>query len=263
MNLYKKIKKLDHDTSYVLITIVEAQRSVPQEIGAKMLVTQTCVDSPLYGTIGGGKVEKESVRHAVALLNDTSATSHLQQIHLTKDLQMACGGEMTIFFEVVRAEQWNIAIFGAGHVAQKLVRILKTLDCHVHCFDSRQDWLDKLPNAKNISKHYLDMNPEKIGSFKHLLPEACFYLIMTHSQHLDFPVAKKIITKNKNLPYLGIVGSASKAKSIGHRLLESGISKDDIAKIYSPVGLDIGNNTPAEIAISITAQLLEVRGLHQ
>jgi xanthine dehydrogenase accessory factor len=262
MNLYKKIKKLEHDTSYVLITIVEAQRSVPQEIGAKMIVTQSCVDSPLYGTIGGGKVEKESVRYALSLLTDPSATSHLKHIHLTKDLHMACGGEMTIFFEVIRSKNWNIAIFGAGHVSQKLIRILKTLDCHIHCFDSRQEWLEKLPKSKNISKYHIGMTPEKIGAFEHLLPKECFYLIMTHSHNLDFPIAKKIITKNNHLPYLGIVGSVSKAKSIGERLLKCDIAKENIKKIYSPVGLPIGNNTPAEIAISISAQLLEVRGSH-
>lgn len=259
MDIYKKIKKLNMDTSYVLVTIVEAKRSVPQEIGAKMLVTQACEDSPLYGTIGGGKVEKESVTHALSLLSDVTSISHLKTMDLTKDLKMACGGEMTIFFEVVRNEKWNIAIFGAGHVAQKLIRILKTLDCHTHCFDSRQEWLNKLPKANNISKYLIDMSPEKIGVFEHLLPQNSFYLIMTHSQHIDFNIAKEIIDKNINLPYLGIMGSVSKAKSIGDKLLECGISQEDISKIYSPVGLPIGNNTPSEIAISITAQLLKVR----
>jgi len=78
MNLYKKIKKLGRDTSYVLVTIVDAQRSVPQEIGAKMLVTKRCKDAPLYGTIGGGKIEKESLRYALSLLEDRNATSHLK-----------------------------------------------------------------------------------------------------------------------------------------------------------------------------------------
>jgi len=259
MSMYKKIKKLKTDTSYVLVTIVEAKRSIPQEIGAKMLVTQACRNTPLYGTIGGGKVEKESIDYAQTLLSDISATSHLKKFHLTKDLKMACGGEMTIFFEVVRNDKWNIAIFGAGHVSQKLVRILKTLDCHIHCFDSREEWLEKLPKSNKISKYLIEMNPEKVESFQHMLPKNCFYLIMTHSQHIDFQIAKKIMNKDKNIPYLGIMGSTSKAKSIRSKLLESGISEENVSKIHSPVGLAIGDNTPSEIAISITAQLMEVR----
>lgn len=259
MSMYKKIKKLKADTSYVVVTIVEAKRSVPQEIGAKMLVTQACQNAPLYGTIGGGKVEKESIDYALTLLSDVSATSHLKTFHLTKDLKMACGGEMTIFFEVVRNNKWNIAIFGAGHVSQKLVRILKTLDCHIYCFDSREAWLEKLPKSNKISKYLIAMNPEKVEAFQHKLPENCFCLIMTHSQHIDFQIAKKIINQDSTVPYLGVMGSQSKAKNLRHKLLESGISKDHVSKIYSPVGLAIGNNTPSEIAISITAQLLEVR----
>ncbi|EQB39370.1 hypothetical protein M947_06845 [Sulfurimonas hongkongensis] len=249
MNLYKKIKKLGRDTSYVLVTIVDAQRSVPQEIGAKMLVTQECIDTPLYGTIGGGKIEKESLHYALSLLEDRNATSHLKHFCLTKDLDMVCGGEMTIFFEISRVKKWNIAIFGAGHIAQKLIRILKTLDCHIYSLDLRKEWLKKLPKSKNIMT----------GSFEHLLPQDCFCLIMTHSHDLDFSIAQKLLKSSQDIPYLGVIGSSSKAKSMKHRLKESGVSQEDISKIYSPVGLDIGNNTPEEIAISISAQLLEVR----
>lgn len=250
MKIYKKIKKLEGKTSYVLITVVDAQRSAPQEIGAKMLVTQECEDAPLYGTIGGGKIEKESLRYALSLLRDRSATSHTKHYSLTKDLEMACGGEMSLFFEIKRAKKWSIAIFGAGHIAQKLISILKSLDCHIYCLDSRKVWLKKLPKSKKIIR----------GSFEYLLPEDCFCLIMTHSHELDLSIAKKLLKSSEEIPYLGVIGSSSKAKKIKNRLRESGISQEDIAKIYSPVGLDIGNNTPAEIAISIAAQLLEVRG---
>lgn len=257
--MYKTIKKLNADTSYVVVTIVEVKRSVPQEVGAKMLVTQACNNMPLSGTIGGGKVEKEAISYAQTLLSDISSVSHLKKFHLTKDLKMACGGEMTIFFEVVRNNRWNIAIFGAGHVSQKLVRVLKTLNCHIHCFDSREEWLEKLPKSKKISKYLIAMNPEKVESFQHQLPVNCFYLVMTHSQHIDFQIAKKIVNKDSDIQYLGIMGSKSKAKNLKDKLLKLGVSEKIVSNIYSPVGLAIGDNTPSEIAISITAQLLEVR----
>ena len=250
MKLYKKIKKLEGSRSYVLVTVVDAQRSIPQELGAKMLVTQECKDRPFYGTIGGGKIEKESLHYALTLLKDKTAASHIKHFCLTKDLNMACGGEMSMFFEINRVKKWSIAIFGAGHIAQKLIRILKTLDCNIYCLDSRKEWLKKLPKSKKIIT----------GTFEHLLPQDCSCIIMTHSHDLDFSIVKTLLSKSEKPAYLGVIGSTSKAKSMKKRLKESGISQEDIGNIYSPVGMAIGNNTPEEIAISISAQLLEVLG---
>ena len=259
MDILKQIEKLGADTSYVLITLVEASRSVPQEVGAKMLVTSGCVAAPLDGTIGGGRVEKESVIYAVELLKSSSAKSELKHFHLSNDLEMACGGEVTLFFEVVRTKHWNISIFGAGHVCQTLVGVLATLDCHVTCFDSRQEWLDKLPESSKLTKHLVPMSREGVEPFSHLIPKNSFHLVMTHGHLLDFPVAKQIFDNNSEIKYLGIIGSSSKAKLLCKKLVESGVEAKRVDEIYSPVGLPIGNNTPAEIAISIVAQLLEVR----
>ncbi len=258
LELLEEIKRLPKNESYVVVTLVNAARSVPQEVGAKMLITQQCSMAPLKGTIGGGSVEREAVEYALKLLADPQAKSELKFFHLKDDLEMACGGEVNLFFEIVRPRQWNIAIYGAGHVAQNLVPLLLKLDCHLHCFDSRQEWLDKLPEHSQLTKYILEVQDGEVKPFIKLLPENCYHLVMTYGHLLDLPVAQEIL-RAKKVAYLGIIGSRSKSKTLAQKLLAAGVDAAKVEQIYSPVGLPFGNNTPPEIAISIAAQLLAVR----
>jgi xanthine dehydrogenase accessory factor len=244
--------------SYVVVTLVKASRSVPQEVGAKMLVTTDCASAPVMGTIGGGKVEKEAVEYAKLLLVKQQA-SELKFFHLSKDLEMACGGEVTLFFDVHLPQRWSIALFGAGHVCQHLVSLLLNLECQIDCFDIRKEWLDKLPSSPRIKKHLLLGDKENLDEFTHLVRDDAFCIVMTHGHLLDLPIALALLQAGKGKRYFGMIGSRSKAKLLANKLIASGASEEQVSKIYSPIGLSIGNNTPAEIAISIAAQLLEVR----
>ena len=115
--------------AFVCVTLADARGSVPQEPGAKMLVTG---EGRACGTIGGGRVEEAAIKHARELLADSSEIScELIEWNLQRDIGMTCGGVVKFFFEVFRPCSWPIAIFGAGHVAQALVRILASLSCRV------------------------------------------------------------------------------------------------------------------------------------
>ena len=242
-------KLLEHSQEpYAVFTFVSARGHAPQESGAKALINAKGL---LAGTIGGGKLEAKAIAHAQSRLGQNSC--ELLTWNLQKDVGMSCGGEVTLLLECFHAKAWNIAIFGAGHVAQALVRALLPLSCSIQVFDTRADWVERLPTAEKLQAHCVESLPAQV---QHLAPDT-FIVTMTQGHATDFPVLLEALTKD--FPYTGVLGSAIKAQKIRRELQESGILLDKIEKLHCPMGLELGTNAPEEIAISICAQLLQER----
>src|SRR5271170_5754048 len=136
---------------FVSVIMVDAQGSVPQEIGAKMLVTREGV---FHGTVGGGKVEKRAIEEASRMLSGTDANKRTQFVNwaLDRDIGMTCGGSVKLYFEAFNLNVWRIVIFGAGHVSNSLIGVLANLDCTITCIDPREEWLSKLPPSAKLTK---------------------------------------------------------------------------------------------------------------
>lgn len=239
--------------AYVTITLVDFKGSVPQSLGAKAKVGSCGL---LTGTVGGGKVEAKAILFAQEILLDpASLKCQLITWNLTLDVGMTCGGVVTFLFEVERPSSWNIAVFGAGHVAQVLVPLLTKLDCSITCIDNRTEWLDKIQPAENLVKT-LSQSPEKV---LHELPQDCFLVLMTQGHSTDLPILAEILKTRSNVPYVGVIGSKTKALSLKAHLKAMDFTKEKIESYHCPIGLEFGNNTPVEIAYSIIAQLLQAR----
>jgi xanthine dehydrogenase accessory factor len=239
--------------AFVCVTLAEARGSVPQEPGAKMLVTG---EGRACGTIGGGRVEEAAIKHARELLAGRPKIScELIEWNLQRDIGMTCGGVVKFFFEVFRPSSWSIAIFGAGHVAQALVRILAGLSCRVSVFDTRPEMLSQLTQASNVKARLIEPLEDGVRE----IPEGAFVVVMTQGHRTDKPVLERIL-KTRSFPYLGAIGSASKAAVLRRELRESGVEGDLAQAFRCPIGLPLGKDTPEEIAISIAAEMLEVRG---
>lgn len=237
----------------VAITLVDAKGSTPQDQGSKMLVTAKGL---LYGTVGGGKVEKRSIELAQQMLGDDYNGKKTQFVEwkLQQDVGMTCGGAVKLFFEAFNCSDWEIVIYGAGHVANHLIPILTALDCNITCVDMRQEWLDKLENKSNLTKIQTDV----LDSETEFISKNAYVLLMTQGHSFDRPVLQKILL-TKKLPFIGVIGSRAKAKTIRSELLENGLESALIDSFNCPIGLKIGSNHPQEIAISIAAQLLQLR----
>src|SRR5690606_35704731 len=124
------------------------------DIGAKIIVTESGLQ---FGTVGGGKVEAKAIQFAKELLSDKNPkemTSNglLLTWNLQTDVGMTCGGQVQLFFEKYFSNSWTIAVFGAGHVAQSVTRLLLGLNCQIHCVDPRKEWIDKLPDSPKLKK---------------------------------------------------------------------------------------------------------------
>ena len=145
-------------------------------------------------------------------------------------------------------------IFGGGHCGYALAPILKSVGFRVVLFDDREEYAnrERFPDAEEVI----------CGDYLHLddyitFDENDYVVVMTTGHHHDFEVEEQAL--RHPLAYIGAMGSAQKTKAVNERLRACGISDENLNRVYTPIGLDIGGHTPAEIAISITAEMIQVR----
>ena len=238
---------------FVAVTVVDTVGSTPQDRGAKMLVTS---DGRHTGTVGGGKIEARAIEEAKQLLADDAAPkTRFFQWSLEKDIGMTCGGIVRVYFEAFNVTRWNVVVFGAGHVANALVDLLLRLDCRVTCLDTREEWLSRIPSSSKLKKVHSTDLPAEVAK----IPEGAFVLLMTMGHTTDKPILIEIL-RTRTFPYLGVIGSNAKAKRLRQDILDAGLGEEMTRAFFCPVGLEIGSNHPQEIAISIAAQMLQIRG---
>ena len=251
MKLFSECEALrEKNESFVLVTLVSSRGSAPQDPGAKIVVTK---DGLKAGTIGGGKVEAAAIKRAQEILQGSAEKEpELLNWNLQKDIGMSCGGEVSVLFEHHHFSNWPIVIFGAGHVSQALTRLLSKLNCSVTCIDHRSEWVEKLEGVKTI----VSPEPKKAVS---QFPKDAYFLSMTMGHAHDVPILHEIFLTHPDCPYVGVIGSEVKGIKIKRELKELGASEEFLKKLRVPVGLPIGSNDPWEIAISIAAELIQVR----
>jgi xanthine dehydrogenase accessory factor len=234
-------------SNFVMVTLVKVIASAPQEEGAKCLITENGL---VAGTIGGGKLEVAAIEFAKEMLDKKDAAwVTMMKWNLQTDIGMTCGGVVELLFEKFVFDQWQIAIFGAGHVSQALTRVLQTLNCKITVVDERDEWVEKLPEVKVIKT---DDAKLAVAAFS----RDTFFLSMTKGHAFDIPFLLEVYRQFPEAPYVGVIGSKSKRNAIINDLKSLDVQDNFINKLHIPIGLPIGNNTPEEIAISVSAQLL-------
>src|SRR5947209_13873170 len=234
------------------VTVVDTIGSVPQDRGAKMIVTAAGLK---FGTVGGGKVETKAIAEAQQMLAGTEAeTTKCAQWNLQKDVGMTCGGVVKLFFESHNVGKWRVVVFGAGHVANALVNLLVHIDCHVTCIDPRQEWLDKLPHSPKLTP----MRGDDMPSLVKTIPDDAFVVLMTMGHSTDKPILIEIL-RTWTSPYMFVIGRDPKEAILRRDVREAGLPEEATRAYFCPIGLDLGTNHPYEIALSVAAQLVQVR----
>lgn len=236
----------------VAVTVVDTAGSVPQDRGAKMIVTADGLHS---GTVGGGKVETKAIAEAQRMLRgELPSTTHFVQWNLARDVGMTCGGIVKLYFELHNARSWNIVVFGAGHVANALVTLLVHLDCRITLYDPRPEWIAKLPQSPKLTPIVAPDMPSMVAQ----LPDDASVVLMTMGHSTDKPILLEIL-RTRTFPYLGVIGSTAKANILKRDVEEAGLPEEAKSAFFCPIGLELGTSHPYEIAVSVIAQLIAVR----
>lgn len=207
-------------------------------------------DGSIYGTVGGGGIEKEVIAQAIKVISDGNAIH--SEFQLEKDLGMHCGGKMGVFIEPICTSR-KLFIFGAGHIGKALAKFAVDLDFSVHVIDPRPEMFDE--SFANCAQTIQDFVPaaHEIES-----DSSSFIVIVTPKHVFDEDVVAVVARKPHT--YLGMIGSRRKVALLRKRFVEENIlTEEELNSVDMPIGLKIGAETPAEIAISILSKMIAVR----
>ena len=237
-----------------LATVVGGEKGSPGKTGFRMLVYP---DGKISGTVGGGLLEAKIREEALRCISDRKP--RLLELALDDEsadsIGVLCGGQVKVFIEPIHGSS-SVYVFGGGHIAVPLVQFARTLELTVVVVDDRQDFANKerFPQADEV----------KLGEFANVIKSVDFcegdcVVIITRGHAHDEIVLKECLSKARLPGYIGMIGSREKIARTFANLKEQGISEELLAKVRAPIGLDIGARTPAEIALSIIAEIIAER----
>ena len=232
----------------VLCVVTETTGSTPRKAGSKMLVFK---DGSIKGTIGGGSIEFQVIQDA--LMNISCGTPFSKRFNLEDDLKMHCGGTMEIYFEAIGSLP-KLYNFGGGHIGKALAGYANGLGFRPFVFDQREgifeDW--NLPGVETRNGDFLQI----IDSLT--FDNNTYIAIVTHKHDFDETVLLACLPCE--FAYLGMIGSKRKVAEIRKNVLENRkISEDQLSRVDMPIGIPFAAETPAEIAISIVAKMIDVK----
>ncbi|GFE59765.1 XdhC family protein [Geobacter sp. AOG2] len=249
LELYEEMARLARlGEPFALATVIAHSGSSPRKSGAKMLVRG---DGTVLGSVGGGRVELESVEAALAALGDGGHRT--LPFVLTEDQGFACGGSMTVFIEP-QGRRTLLVMFGTGHVGRAVTALAHTCGFRVVAVDERPDCSTHalLPGADTII-----CAPVK-DSFRQLALDRDSFAVIATPGHLhDFDAVRGCLATETG--FIGLLGSRRKRETLLAILEKEGFGEEQRGRIVTPVGLDIGAQTPEEIAVSIVGQLIQLR----
>lgn len=234
-----------------IVTIIENSGSIPGKTGMKMLVLP---DKKIYGTIGGGLLEHIVIERIV---NQRIIQPDIWNFELNEDFEkkvgMICGGSVRVLVEPLLTGK-KLYIFGGGHCSMALSALAAQCGFLPVVCDDRKEWasFEKHPSAHEV----MVIDYHKIEQFIPVDPKS-YYVIMTHGHRNDEVVLKQLMSKETE--YLGMIGSKQKVNITFSHLIEEGIDESLLNKVIAPIGLPIGSHEPMEVAVSIVAQLIQIK----
>ncbi len=268
LSLPDALTRLEHREA-VLVSVVQAEGSVPREVGAWMLVWPDAV----AGSIGGGQLEFQAIAQARLRLVQAPEAGHdsVQRYPLGPSLGQCCGGVVHVRFERVGAADLGtltqrlmpvrqpLALFGGGHVGCALVRVLAPLPLAITWIDSRNEIFPadcppqvRCEHSDPVQAAVTDLAP---GSR---------VLVMSFSHAEDLDIVAACLRRQRergDLPFVGLIGSQTKWATFRRRLADRGYTDAELAHITCPIGLaGIRGKEPEVIAVAVAAQLLQLPG---
>jgi xanthine dehydrogenase accessory factor len=232
-----------------LATVATTRGSVPREAGAKALIF---VGGRIVGTIGGGKFESLVIADALAAMEAKAPLLKTYPLHeeSADSFGAICGGEVTVLIEPQLVKE-VLVVVGAGHCGQALCRLARECGWHVTVLDDRPELLA----ACEAHERTPTPAPEFIATRQWGGDEAL--VIVSRNFEIDREALAAAL-QNPGAGYVGMIGSTRKVRRIFDDLRARGFDNADLARVFAPIGLDLGADSPAEIAVSVFAEMLRV-----
>jgi xanthine dehydrogenase accessory factor len=235
----------------VLVTVASAHGSVPRQAGTKMIVY---AGGRISGTIGGGKAEALIVQDALRCLE--TGKIELKRYPLREgepdSFGAICGGEITLLIEPQRSGE-SLYLFGAGHCAAAIARLARSCELNVFVVEDREDELDTFEPA---NQKHLCKSPADFVS-QHTWNPTDAILLVNRNYVMDRETLKAVLVTS-GYGYVGMIGSRRKVLKVYDELRGLGVTSESLSQVHAPIGIDIGADSPDEIAISVLAEVLAV-----
>jgi len=250
-DIYQEVVKIRAEgEEAALVTVISASGSTPREEGAKMLVRP---DGSIVGSIGGGSVELQVIKEAIEVIKGGKPVHLCYRLKEGEELGMLCGGDVEIFIEPVIPAP-TVFIFGGGHIALPLAKMARLVGFKIVVIDNRPEYAtpQRFPEVEQtLAIDYAQVFSKlKIG-------RTGYIVIVTHGHMGDEVVLEGALKTEAK--YIGMIGSKTKNKAVYSHLLAKGITQKQLDMVYAPIGLSIHAQTPEEIAVSILAEIIQVR----
>ncbi len=251
--IYKTlIENQQENKSLTLITKIDISKKIQKNLTYTKQVVK--IDNALYSfdkmkkSINLEKIPQEILKR---LQNNLEKNPSLENKNILLDNYEYC------FYTLLKPH--TLHIFGAGHVSCELAKISHYLNFKSFIIDDRKEFVnsERFPNAFVTVLENLHVTTIMNYFTRYNLGKSDAIIIVTRGHTNDRDVL--MASLHEKVGYLGMIGSHSKRKSIYNYLLKNGYSEEELATVHSPIGLDIGAQSPQEIAISIAAQLIQWR----
>lgn len=234
-----------------LATIIGTTGSTPGKETAKLLVRD---DGSAIGSVGGGCTENDIWKLALEVIaTDQPVRTQFRLTAATAaETGLLCGGEFEVFIEPIGNP--HVFIFGAGHCAQSLTRVLQPLEYRTTVVDDRATYANPelFPEKTEVVVHDFEGCTDGLP-----IGTSSYIVIVTRGHEHDETVLEQAVATSA--PYVGLIGSRGKIGAIFKNLKKRGVSEETLARVRGPIGLDIGSRSPDEVAISIAAEIIAFR----
>lgn len=233
-----------------LVTLTRSSGSTPRSAGALMAVD---AQGNIMGTIGGGKLEAEVINQTIEAIKAGENREFHYRLTEKESLKMACGGDADGFIKVFIPKE-KLLIIGGGHVGTELYNIATCLNFDVSVIDDRKEFANKerLPLATNVICKDI-----KEAASDFAIDSNTYIIIVTRGHSFDEEALKAVVGRGAS--YIGMIGSGKKTSKIMKQLLDQGVDRSELEKVYAPIGIDIGSQLPNEIALGILAEVLVLK----
>jgi xanthine dehydrogenase accessory factor len=247
--IYQALAELEtRNEAGALCIIVRSQGSTPRHTTSKMLVY---ADGHIVGTVGGGELEQRVLQEALHAIQD--GKPRLLQYNMSDPERGdpgVCGGQVEVFVEPILPKP-TLVVIGGGHVGKAVAHLAHWLGFFVAVSDDRQEFCNKATVPDGDVFYPVKM--EELPS--HLPITSWTYLVLTtRGVAVDVPGLPALL--ETPAAYIGVIGSRRRWTTTRNQLLQAGISESKLAQVRSPIGLELGAETPEEIAVSIMAEII-------